>query len=98
MASSTVCLLPRSMRRSATVTISVPEAASASRVCSFEAYLPVPTMMRDRNVRAPRVQVSLVVDSSVIMSASSDEGDDFEAVTGREHGGGVERARHDLAV
>src|SRR5215510_11543383 len=94
MASSTVCLLDRSTRRRATVTISVPEAARASRVSSLEAYLPVPTMMRERKVRSPRVQVSWVSD----ISASSDEGDDLEAVAVGEHGGRVEGARDDLAV
>ena len=49
----------RSTRRNATVTISAPDTASASRVCSFEAYLPVPTMIRDDNVLSPSFQVSI---------------------------------------
>src|SRR5688572_14026124 len=91
MASRTVCLLERSTRRSATVTISAPEAAIASRVSSFEAYLPVPTMMRDWKLRAPRVQVSF-------MSASTDEGDDLEVIALGQHRRGVHRARHDFSV
>src|SRR5947207_1268470 len=100
MASRTVTLLVRSMRRSATVTISAPEAARASRVCSLEAYLPVPTMMRERKVRAPRVQVSesRAADWVSGMSASSHEGDDFQTVAGKELGGGVEGAWHHLVV
>src|ERR1041384_3668215 len=94
MASRTVCFADRSTRRSATVTISAPEAARASRVWSLEAYLPVPTMMRERKLRAPRVQVSVVSG----ISASSHEGYDFEPVTGGELGVGVASARDDLAV
>src|SRR6202521_3562834 len=42
-----------STRRSATVTSSAPEAASASAINSGLANLPVPTMRRERNVRPP---------------------------------------------
>ena len=42
----------RSARRSATVTISVPLATSASRINSFEANLPVPTSSREVNSRS----------------------------------------------
>src|SRR5688500_3053256 len=94
MASRTVCLLDRSTRRRATVTISAPDAAIASRGSSMDAYLPVPAMIRDRNVRPPRVQVSLSED----ISASSDEGDDLDAVAFGENGGSMQGARHDLAV
>src|SRR6185436_11492405 len=103
MASRTVCLLERSTRRSATVTISAPEAARASRVSSLDTYFPVPTMMRERKVRLPRVQVSIISDISSVLgvsgiSATSYKGDDLEAVAGGEHGGRVLCPRHDLAV
>src|SRR5687768_4828149 len=41
----------RSARRSATVTISVPLAANASRIASGDENLPVPIISRDRNSR-----------------------------------------------
>src|SRR5688572_18940615 len=81
----------RSTRRSATVTISAPDAASAARVSSSEAYLPVPTMMRDESVRPARVQVSFI-------SASSDEGDELETITCEDHRRRVIRPRDDLAI
>src|SRR5438034_11110492 len=43
----------RSMRRSATVTISQPEAASAALVSSALRYLPVPSINRERKLRPP---------------------------------------------
>jgi hypothetical protein len=41
----------RSTRRSATVTISVPDASSASRMTACEPNLPVPVIRRDENAR-----------------------------------------------
>src|SRR5688572_18193033 len=38
-------------RRTATVTISAPDASCACAITALEGYLPVPTMSRDRNVR-----------------------------------------------
>ncbi len=46
------CLPERSARRSATVTSSVPLAIRASRINSFDANLPVPTIKRDVNSRS----------------------------------------------
>ena len=46
------CLPERSARRSATVTISVPLAMSASRIASFEENFPVPTSNREVNSRS----------------------------------------------
>ena len=46
------CLPERSARRSATVTSSVPLAISASRISSFDANFPVPTIRRDVNSRS----------------------------------------------
>src|SRR5688572_13071674 len=56
----------RSTRRRATVTISVPEAARASRITSCEPNFPVPMMSRDENVRSPILSGSLVVRFSTI--------------------------------
>src|SRR5438874_6833318 len=41
----------RSTRRTATVTTSAPDASIASIICAFDAYLPVPTIRRERNSR-----------------------------------------------
>ena len=45
-------------RRTATVTISAPDASTAAAFCSKSLYLPVPTISRERNVRPATVQVS----------------------------------------
>ena len=49
----------RSTRRSATVTISVPEAASASAMTSGLENLPVPMIRRELKVRPPSVSRSV---------------------------------------
>ena len=46
------CLPERSARRNATVTSSVPLAISASRISSFDANFPVPTISREVNSRS----------------------------------------------
>src|SRR5947208_16502787 len=43
----------RSTRRTATVTISAPDASIARRMVSWSRYFPVPTMRREWNVRPP---------------------------------------------
>jgi len=45
-------------RRTATVTISAPDAATAAAFCSKSLYFPVPTISRERKVRPATVQVS----------------------------------------
>src|SRR3990167_8914660 len=93
IASRTVgSLLVRSTRRSATVTISAPEAASAARVSSFDLYLPVPTMMRECRVLPASCQ------ESVTDLASSDERHDLEAVAVGQGGGGVVGLGDDVPV
>jgi hypothetical protein len=47
-------------RRTATVTISAPDASTAAAFCSKLLYLPVPTMSRDVKVRPATIQVSLL--------------------------------------
>src|SRR6266496_4517448 len=65
----------RSTRRTATVTTSAPDASIASIIVSFESYLPVPTISRDRNSRPAMVsgKRSSEVSTAVPMSAASDE-------------------------
>src|SRR5438876_8452573 len=48
----------RSTRRTATVTMSAPEASWASRMTWRVGYLPVPTMRRERNSRPARINES----------------------------------------
>src|SRR5687768_551991 len=81
----------RSTRRSATVTISAPEAARAARVSSSDLYLPVPTISREVSVRSPSFQESVI-------SASSDEGHDLEPITVGEEGGRMLGTWDDLEV
>src|SRR5215475_3473230 len=45
----------------ATVTISAPEASTASRFCSSDAYFPVPTMRRDLNALSPNINRSSLI-------------------------------------
>src|SRR3954468_15015375 len=65
----------RSTRRTATVTISAPEASIAVAMVALSRYSPVPTMRRERNSRPPRVNgvsksVSGVVRIAVIVAPS----------------------------
>src|SRR3954463_12666931 len=78
----------RSTLRTATVTTSAPDASIAAIICAFDAYLPVPTMRRERNSRSPMTKgvASEVSRSGVaVTSASSDEVHDLEVVTRAEH-------------
>src|SRR5258706_4562899 len=52
----------RSARRSATVTISAPLTASASRIASGDANLPVPRISRERNSR-PAIVIGWLTDT-----------------------------------
>jgi hypothetical protein len=45
-------------RRTATVTISAPDASTAAAFCSKLLYLPVPTISREVKVRPATVQLS----------------------------------------
>src|SRR4051812_28219519 len=79
----------RSTLRTATVTTSAPDASIASIICAFDAYLPVPTIRRERNSR-PAITNGLgsanaAVDdglskSACATSASPDKVDDLERV------------------
>src|SRR2546423_12943623 len=77
----------RSIRRTATVTTSAPDVSMASIICAFEAYLPVPTIRRERNSRPATANGcgSVIVAGEIrsacaTVSASSDEVDDLEVV------------------
>src|SRR5947207_287056 len=51
-------------RRTATVTISAPEASCACTITALEGYLPVPTMRRDVKVRPARTKASIALAST----------------------------------
>ena len=81
-------------RRTATVTMSAPEAAWHSRITGCDGYLPVPTMSRDRNVRPAMTKgVSVTVPVSAarapraMVLAAADRVDDFEPVALADHDG-----------
>ena len=58
----------RSMRRTATVTIWEPDAASASRIVSKVSYLPVPVSSRERNSRPAMTSGSFVLEVNGVPS------------------------------
>src|SRR5881275_789411 len=65
------CLVrSRSTRRTATVTISAPDASMARTIVSLSRYLPVPTMRREWKVRPPMVNgVSRSVSTAVAIGS-----------------------------
>ena len=79
-------------RRTATVTISVPDAATASAVSSRSLYFPVPTM-RARS-QAPSGHRPLVR----VRGTAADEVHDLHPVSVVERGFGEGRPAHDLTV
>src|SRR3954453_13320864 len=78
-------------RRTATVTISAPDASTAAAFCAKSLYLPVPTISREVKLRPATCQVSVI-------SAPADEGDDLVIVAVLDSDLGERRARHDLEV
>src|SRR5687768_16698340 len=64
-------------RRTATVTISAPDASTAAAFCSTLLYLPVTTISREVKVRPATVQLSALICSGAFTSASADDPDDF---------------------
>src|SRR5439155_26381832 len=78
-------------RRTATVTISAPDASIARRVSAKDAYLPVPTISRERYSRPASTKGSF-------MSPSPDEMDDLDPVALAERGERILGAWHHGAV
>src|SRR5262245_57700519 len=78
-------------RRTATVTISAPDASSAAAFCSKSLYLPVPTISREVKVRPATVQVSL-------NSTPANEVDDLIGVAVLDEHLAKGRARDDLQI
>src|SRR5262245_66461724 len=78
-------------RRTATVTISAPEASTARRVSSNERYFPVPTMRRERYSRPARTNGS--VRPSDMPSPAPDEVDHLDGVAVAQGGARVLGAR-----
>src|SRR5258705_1936036 len=84
----------RSTRRTATVTISAPEASMARRIVALSGYLPVPTIRRDWNVRPPIVSGV----SCIVASSPSHEVHQPRRVAGGAPAGPQRPPAHDLAV
>src|SRR5688572_30930156 len=85
-------------RRTATVTISAPEASTAAAFCAKSLYLPVPTISREVKVRPATVQLSALMSVTAFMSPASDEMDDLVIVAVFDLDLPKRRARHDLEV
>src|SRR5262245_54109981 len=85
-------------RRTATVTISAPDASTAAAFSSRLLYLPVPTISRELKVRPATVQVSVFTDCGAFISTPSDEMDDLERVAVGDRDLAQLRARHDLEI
>src|SRR4029079_18168620 len=83
-------------RRTATVTISAPDASTAAAFSSRFLYLPVPTIRREVKVRPATVQVSDCMVAGTFTSAPANEMDDLIIVAVLDLHGGEGRARHDL--
>src|SRR6185437_12746957 len=83
----------RFTRRTATVTISAPDASIARVMSSFVAYLPVPTSSREWNSRPPITSgASSIGATTVVTSPSSNKVYDLYRVTGRERLCGIRGA------
>src|SRR5260370_23552119 len=93
-----------SIRRSATVTISAPDAASARRVSSSSLYFPVPTISRERQLLPARIKGSSTpnmvapVAAGVAWSATADERDYLDMVAVRQLRLGPGAARNDVLI
>src|SRR5437667_8449670 len=90
----------RSTRRTATVTISAPDASIARAIVSLSRYFPVPTMRRDWNERPPMVKgMSRIVSRAVVMrSTPSDEMHQLDCVARLDRHHAERRTPHDRAV
>ena len=85
-------------RRTATVTISAPDASTAAAFSSKLLYLPVPTISREVKVRPATVQLSASTGALHVHSAASDEMDDLKIVAILDRHLAERRARHDLEI
>src|SRR4051812_23733350 len=85
-------------RRTATVTISAPDASTAAAFSSKLLYLPVPTISREAKVRPATVQVSAATACGAFTSTTSNEMHDLEPVAVVRLDLRQGRASHDLQV
>src|SRR5262245_46925493 len=88
----------RSTRRTATVTISVPETSWQRRMTSNDGYFPVPTISRDRNERPPSTRGSSHIAVSSFSAPALHRVDDLHPVALAQDGRRVGRPRRHLAV
>src|ERR1051326_5935881 len=82
-------------RRTATVTISAPDASTARRVSSKSLYLPVPTISRERYSRPASTNGSFW---AVNASPAADELDDLDLIAVADRARRVVLGRNDVAV
>src|ERR1043165_10062601 len=80
-------------RRTATVTMSAPDASCACAITACDEYLPVPTMRRDRNVR-----FAIVKGVSTMALSATHEIDDLDAVAVADEGRCEHRAPDDHLI
>src|SRR6185369_9547324 len=85
-------------RRTATVTISAPDASTAAAFSSRLLYLPVPTISRDVKVRPATVQLSGETDCGAFNSASSNKMHDLERIAVSDGDLAQSCARDDLEI
>src|SRR2546428_6747151 len=90
----------RFTRRTATVTMSAPDASSARTIVSVSRYFPVPTMRRDWNVRPPVARGASGARSTavVMVSPASHEVHQLDRVARGHADLGERGAAHDAAV
>src|SRR3954468_20953958 len=85
-------------RRTATVTISAPDASTAAAFSSKLLYLPVPTISREVKLRPATVQPSALMSCCTPTSATSDKMHDLERVPVFDANLAERGARDDLEV
>src|SRR6266853_1820741 len=90
----------RFTRRTATVTMSAPDAEIACVIVSLSRYFPVPTIKRDRNVRPPMVSgMSFRTASAVVIASSaSHEMHELDRIARRHAHRGEGGPAHDRAI
>ena len=85
-------------RRTATVTISAPEASCARAITAFDGYLPVPTMRREWKLLPASVSKSSCIGRMVLRRATANGVDYLDPVAVADHRGAVRGAFQNLKV
>src|SRR6266404_1728488 len=85
-------------RRTATVTISAPDALTAAAFSARLLYFPVPTISRELKVRRATVHVSALKSCCAVNSSTSNKMHDLEIVAVLDADFAEGRTRHDFEV